>query len=173
MENSYNQYASYIKPWFSPPAWIFGPVWTVLYLIIAFSFGYVFLKVWQGEIPKLVALPFVLNLCRKVLTIHIYLLWMGYLSRNVLRSKPVVKPLHTLIASPHRRVWGQNIMAIYWALLWQGQLKRSRFFFPTVCLRSIHYLPKAPPLVHPKLSIIALVAADRPSVPFKLTFWWS
>ncbi len=62
MENTTTQYASYIKPWFSPPAWIFGPVWSVLYLIIAFSFGYVFLKVWQGHIPALVAVPFVLNL---------------------------------------------------------------------------------------------------------------
>jgi tryptophan-rich sensory protein len=62
MGNSYTEYASYIKPWFSPPAWLFGPVWSVLYLIIAFSFGYVFLKVWQGQIPSMVALPFGLNL---------------------------------------------------------------------------------------------------------------
>lgn len=62
MDNTVNQYASYIKPWFSPPAWIFGPVWSVLYLLIALSFGYVFMKVWQGQIPAIVALPFVLNL---------------------------------------------------------------------------------------------------------------
>jgi translocator protein len=60
--NSYTQYASYVKPWFSPPSWIFGPVWSVLYILIAFSFGWVFMKVWQGQIPKIVALPFVLNL---------------------------------------------------------------------------------------------------------------
>jgi tryptophan-rich sensory protein len=30
--------------------------------MIAVSFGYVFYKVFQGELPKLVALPFVLNL---------------------------------------------------------------------------------------------------------------
>jgi tryptophan-rich sensory protein len=62
MGNSYTDYASYIKPWFSPPSWLFGPVWSVLYLIIAFSFGYVFLKIWQGHIPPIVALPFILNL---------------------------------------------------------------------------------------------------------------
>jgi translocator protein len=60
--NGYTQYASYVKPWFSPPSWIFGPVWSVLYILIAFSFGWVFMKVWQGQIPKIVALPFVLNL---------------------------------------------------------------------------------------------------------------
>jgi translocator protein len=62
MSKPYPQYAEYIKPWFSPPAWIFGPVWSVLYLMIAFSFGWVFIKVYQGQIPKMVALPFVLNL---------------------------------------------------------------------------------------------------------------
>jgi translocator protein len=62
MGNESIQYAEYIKPWFSPPAWIFGPVWSVLYILIAISFGWVFMKVWQGHIPKIVALPFILNL---------------------------------------------------------------------------------------------------------------
>lgn len=56
------QYAEWIQPSWAPPAWLFGPVWSVLYLIIAISFGYVFLKVFQGEIPKIVAVPFVINL---------------------------------------------------------------------------------------------------------------
>lgn len=62
MNNGYTQYSSYIKPWFSPPPWIFGPVWSVLYVLIIISFGYVFLKVYQGEIPKWVALPFAINI---------------------------------------------------------------------------------------------------------------
>lgn len=62
MNESYQQYATYIKPWFSPPPWIFGPVWSFLYLLIAASFGWVFMKVWQGQIPRIVALPFALNL---------------------------------------------------------------------------------------------------------------
>lgn len=56
------QYINYIKPWFAPPGWLFGPVWSVLYVLIAISFGYVFWKVFQGHIPKLVALPFAINL---------------------------------------------------------------------------------------------------------------
>jgi len=59
---TYNWYVTLIKPTWAPPSWLFGPVWSVLYIIIALTFGYVFYKVYQGDIPKLVALPFVLNL---------------------------------------------------------------------------------------------------------------
>jgi benzodiazapine receptor len=62
MNEGYVRYAEYIKPWFSPPSWIFGPVWSVLYVLIFISFGWVFMKVWQGQIPRLVAVPFVINL---------------------------------------------------------------------------------------------------------------
>ncbi len=60
--NSYNWYSQFIKPTWSPPSWLFGPVWTVLYVIIAISFGSVFYKAFTGKIPWIVALPFVLNL---------------------------------------------------------------------------------------------------------------
>ncbi len=62
MNEGYVRYAEYVKPWFSPPSWIFGPVWSVLYVLIFISFGWVFMKVWQGQIPRLVAVPFVINL---------------------------------------------------------------------------------------------------------------
>jgi translocator protein len=55
-------YATLLKPTWAPPAWVFGPIWTVLYAIIIVSFGYVLYKVWQGVIPLWVALPFVLNI---------------------------------------------------------------------------------------------------------------
>jgi len=60
--NEPTQYAQFIKPSWSPPAWLFGPVWSVLYAIIAFSFGTVFYKAFTKQIPWMVALPFVLNL---------------------------------------------------------------------------------------------------------------
>lgn len=61
------QYAEWLQPSWAPPAWVFGPVWSVLYVIIAVSFGYVFYKIYQGDIPKIVAVPFVLNLIANAL----------------------------------------------------------------------------------------------------------
>jgi tryptophan-rich sensory protein len=62
MNNTYNWYSQLIKPTWAPPSWLFGPVWTVLYAIIAASFGTVFYKAFTKQIPWMVALPFALNL---------------------------------------------------------------------------------------------------------------
>lgn len=60
--NNYNWYSQIIKPSWAPPSWLFGPVWTVLYAIIAVSFGTIFYKAFTREISWQVALPFALNL---------------------------------------------------------------------------------------------------------------
>lgn len=62
MSQSYNWYSQLIKPFFAPPAWVFGPVWTVLYILIAISFGYVAYLFFTNKISFIVLLPFILNL---------------------------------------------------------------------------------------------------------------
>ncbi len=58
----YEYYQSLTQPSFAPPPEIFGPVWSILYAIIAITFGIVFYRAFKGSIPRFIALPFILNL---------------------------------------------------------------------------------------------------------------
>jgi tryptophan-rich sensory protein len=98
--NTYNWYSQLLKPTWAPPSWIFGPVWTVLYAIIAITFGTVFYKAFTKEIPWIVALPFALNL---VFNFAFTPIQFG-LKNNLLASVDILLILGTL-------VWA--ILAIY------------------------------------------------------------
>lgn len=60
--NTFTWYQTLIKPSWAPPSWLFGPVWTFLYALIAASFGYVGYMFFKGKLPFIVVLPFILNL---------------------------------------------------------------------------------------------------------------
>lgn len=62
MNDTYLWYEQLIKPSWAPPSWIFGPVWTVLYALVAISFGMVFYRVFKKELELRVIYPFILNL---------------------------------------------------------------------------------------------------------------
>ena len=55
-------YATLIKPAWAPPSWIFGPVWSILYTIIAITYGYTLVLFLKGKISFRVLLPFILNI---------------------------------------------------------------------------------------------------------------
>jgi benzodiazapine receptor len=103
--NNFTEYAMLLKPTWSPPAWLFGPVWTVLYIGIALSFGRVFFMAWQGQVSLWVALPFVLNLIS-----NFAFTWIQFgLKNNWLASLDILLVLGTLIWAmvaifPHSRI---------------------------------------------------------------------
>jgi translocator protein len=114
--STYDWYQQLIKPSWSPPSWLFGPVWTVLYIMIAFSFGKVFISAFQKNIPLIVALPFALNL---VFNLSFTPIQFGF-KNNFLASVDIFLVLGTLIWAmaviyPHAR-WIAYIQIPY--LLW-------------------------------------------------------
>lgn len=128
--NTYNWYSQLIKPSWSPPAWLFGPVWTFLYVLIVISYGKVFLMAWQKQIAFTVALPFILNL---VFNLAFTSLQFG-LKNNLLAAIDILLVLGTLIWAmiaiyPHAR-WIAYIQIPY--LLWVS--------FATVLQLTITYL---------------------------------
>jgi tryptophan-rich sensory protein len=86
-------YAQLVKPFFAPPASVFAPVWTVLYLVIAVSFGYVLLQALKRRYPFSVLLPFVLNL---VFNLAYTPIQFG-LKNNALASVDILLVLGTLV----------------------------------------------------------------------------
>lgn len=127
---TYTWYQELVKPAWAPPSWLFGPVWTVLYAIIAVSFGFVFLKAFQKEIPYSVALPFVLNL---LFNFAFTPLQFG-LRNNVLASIDILLVLATLI-------WA--LVAIYPYVKWVAFINLPYLAwvsFATVLQLTITYL---------------------------------
>ena len=57
-----SQYKEFKRPRWAPPSWLFGPVWSVLYILIAVSFGYVAYLYTTHTISFVILLPFLLNL---------------------------------------------------------------------------------------------------------------
>lgn len=90
---AYNWYSTLIKPEWAPPAWLFGPVWSVLYVIIAISFSYVAYSYSKGLIPFMVLLPFILNL---VFNFAFTPLQFG-LQNNLLASIDILLVLGTMV----------------------------------------------------------------------------
>ncbi len=60
--NESAQYITYNLPSRAPPSRLFGPVWTLLYIMIFASYGYVFSQITQKKLAATFAIPFIINL---------------------------------------------------------------------------------------------------------------
>ena len=128
--NTYNWYSQLIRPTWSPPSWLFGPVWTFLYVLIFISFGKVFLMAWLKQIPLIIALPFILNL---LFNFSFTPLQFG-LKNNLLAAADILLVLGTL-------VWA--MMAIYPYAKWITYIQIPYLLwvsFATILQLTITYL---------------------------------
>ncbi len=128
--NTYNWYSQLIKPLWSPPAWLFGPVWIVLYVLIILSFGKVFYMVWQKQIALIIVLPFILNI---IFNLSFTPIQFG-LKNNLLAAIDILLVLGTLI-------WA--MMAIYPYARWITYIQIPYLIwvaFATILQLTITYL---------------------------------
>ncbi len=128
--NTVNWYSQLIKPSWAPPSWLFGPAWTVLYVLIAISFGKVFMLLYQKQIPFAVALPFILNLIFNAVFSPIQF----GLKNNVLAAVDIILVLVTL-------VWA--MIAIYPYVKWVTYMQIPYVLwvsFATVLQLTVTYL---------------------------------
>lgn len=123
-------YSQLDKPFFAPPAWLFGPVWTVLYVVIAVSFGWVLVQYLRRHVPFALLLPFILNIAFNAAYTPIQF----GLRNNLLASVDIVLVLATLL-------WA---MAVVWRrarwVAWVNMPYLVWVMFATVLQFSITWL---------------------------------
>lgn len=127
---TYEQYKQYKKPTWAPPSWLFGPVWTVLYILIAISFGNVVYQYTLGTISFVVLLPFILNLIFNALFTPIQF----GLRNNALASLDILLVLLTL---------GWAMISIFSYIPWVTYINIPYFIwvcFATVLQLTVTYM---------------------------------
>jgi tryptophan-rich sensory protein len=130
--DTYNWYSQLIRPSWAPPSFLFGPVWSVLYILIAISFGQVLVLYLQKKVSFLTLLPFILNLFFNFIFTYIQF----GLKNNLGAAVDISLVLITLI-------WA--MVSIYSVLPWVAYIQTPYLLwvsFATILQFTITYLNK-------------------------------
>ena len=65
-------YNTLAKPSWTPAPSTISLIWMILYPIIFVSFGFVFVKAFQSKVPRILAVPFAINLVANLLFMPIF-----------------------------------------------------------------------------------------------------
>ena len=65
-------YNSLAKPTWTPAPATFSLIWMILYPIILISFGFVFVQAFRSQVPRRLAVPFVVNLVANLMFMPIF-----------------------------------------------------------------------------------------------------
>ncbi|MDD1711987.1 MAG: tryptophan-rich sensory protein, partial [Methanoregulaceae archaeon] len=65
-------YESLNKPWFTPPSWVFGPVWTTLFILMGISLFLVLREGWERKDVQIGTAIFGIQLVLNILWSYLF-----------------------------------------------------------------------------------------------------
>ena len=101
-------YASLNKPFFAPPNWIFGPVWTLLYLLMGVAFYLIWKQGWQKKKVKGAGLFFLAQLVLNFIWSPIF-----FGLRSPLLGLIVIVAMWALIVMTMKKFYSLSRLAFY------------------------------------------------------------
>ncbi len=101
-------YSTLNKPFFAPPNWIFGPVWTVLYFLMGVAFYLIWKQGWQKKLIKTAGKYFLAQLALNFLWSPIF-----FGLRSPLLGLIVIVAMWTVIVLTMRKFYAVSKLAFY------------------------------------------------------------